>query len=277
MPDYEPDAAAIGDFVKALFTYADNESFASIRAFYQSDAGKAPPYISGVQINGGGLDPVIKAAITTAREAANYSAPLVFAPPIATFSNRGRAAEDTLINGLCISVELDAGDTAKARAFLEGLLGPATVVVASGGEWADPATGQVFPKLHLHWRLSEPTRAPAEHATLKYARGLACALVGADPSAKTIVHPLRWPGSWHLKSTPRLASTVALTPTAEVHLQDAVEALEDAAEAAGLAQQALPAAASDGEPEAPLWVVESALDAITNDNEHWDDWNSRMA
>ena len=36
-----------------------------------------------------------------------------------------------------------------------------------GGEWTDPETGEVFPKLHLHWRLSEPTREAADHAILK--------------------------------------------------------------------------------------------------------------
>src|SRR5215472_8161248 len=35
-------------------------------------------------------------------------------------------------------------------------LGPPTVIVASGGKWTDPATGQIFDKLHLHWRLRTP-------------------------------------------------------------------------------------------------------------------------
>lgn len=153
----------------------------------------------------------------------------MFAPPIATFNNPKRADEASLANGIVLSVELDSGDTSEAHKRLEGLLGTATVIVASGGEWTNPSNGQVFPKLHLHWRLSEPTRDAADHATLKHARHLACALVNADPTAKTSVHPRRWPGSWHRKARPRLAKIVCLNQHAEVHLGEAVDALETAA------------------------------------------------
>ena len=170
----EPDAQEIAGFVHAMFRYADDGSFVSFRAFLQLQVGP-PPYIRGSEINGAGLDGVINDAVAGARFAANYREPLVFAPPIATFRCEHKAAEADLINALGISVELDEGDTTKARQFLEHLLGPATCVAASGGEWVDPETGEVFAKLHLHWRLSEPTRTPDEHAQLKHARRLACA------------------------------------------------------------------------------------------------------
>ena len=32
------------------------------------------------------------------------------------------------------------------------------IVVESGGEWANPETGELEPKLHLHWRLQKPAR-----------------------------------------------------------------------------------------------------------------------
>jgi hypothetical protein len=114
---------------------------------------------------------------------ANAPNALVFAPPIATFRNARSAAESDLVNGVCISVEIDDGNTEQARQHLERLLGQCTV---SGGECADPETGELFPKLHLHWRLSEPTRQQEEHAALKDARRLACALVKADPTAKPL-------------------------------------------------------------------------------------------
>src|SRR5690349_13097153 len=36
------------------------------------------------------------------------------------------------------------------------VLGPATLVVESGGQWTDPDTGEVQNKLHLYWRLKPP-------------------------------------------------------------------------------------------------------------------------
>jgi hypothetical protein len=82
------------------------------------------------------------------------------------------------------------------------LLGPATLVVRSGGSWIDDQSGEVQDKLHLHWRLTEPTRDSATHAALKRARALAAALVGGDRSNAPTVHPIRWPGSWHRKDRP---------------------------------------------------------------------------
>ena len=42
---------------------------------------------------------------------------------------------------------------------------------------------------------------------------LATNLVGGDGTNKSIVHPIRWPGSWHRKNTPRLAKIVASSET----------------------------------------------------------------
>jgi putative DNA primase/helicase len=272
MKQREPNADAIASFVRALFIYADDGSFISLRAFDQFKEAVPPPYIVGTKINGMGLESVIDAAVAGARFAANHSDALVFAPPICTFQHADKASEADLVNGVCVSVELDIGNTTKARERLEGLLGPATVVVASGGEWIDADTGEIFPKLHLHWRLSEATHEPADHAMLKHARRLACALVNADPTAKTSVHPLRWPGSWHLKATPKLANIVSINEAAEVHLREAAEALEVAAENAGLKNEGLSDAATSGTPQADIELIKRALGAIPNADEHWDEW-----
>jgi hypothetical protein len=104
--------------------------------------------------------------------------------------------------------------------------------VASGGQWTDPETGEIQDKLHLHWRLTEPTRDAADHARLKEARTLACRLVGADATAAPINHPLRWPGSWHRKAEPRLCRIVSQTEH-EIDLTEALELLQDAVGAAG--------------------------------------------
>jgi hypothetical protein len=99
--------------------------------------------------------------------------------------------------------------------------------VASGGEWPNPETGELEPKLHLHWRLTEPTRDAASHAKLKRCRAMAKDLVGADGTSSPMVHPMRWPGSWHRKAAPRLVCIVSETDT-ELDLDEAEQRLRDA-------------------------------------------------
>ncbi len=73
--------------------------------------------------------------------------------------------------------------------------------------------------MHLHWVLNEPTRTPEDHARLKLARKLAALLTGGDPTACPLVHPLRWPGSWHRKGQPRLSYIVEENEAAEIDLE----------------------------------------------------------
>ncbi len=271
----EPDAGAIAQFVDDLFRYADSDTFVSLRAFDQNRRDVPPVLIRAMRLNGAGHASLVAAATKAAGDAANRAAPAVFAPPICTFTNPDHARTIDLANGLTLSVEVDEGNTAAARAKLESLLGPATVIVASGGEWSDPETGEVFPKLHLHWRLSEPTREAEDHAKLRHARELAARLVGADPTGKPVVHPLRWPGSWNCKRTPVLARIVAHNPDAEVHLVEALDTLADATEATGLAQAGIGRDMGGGkrsDPQAPFALVADALAHVPNADVHYDDW-----
>ena len=48
-------------------------------------------------------------------------------------------------------------------------------------------------------------------------------LVGADPSNTPFAHPIRWPGSWHRKPTPRLARIVSVVEGNEIDLGEAME------------------------------------------------------
>jgi hypothetical protein len=221
----QADADEIERFAGALFTYASAGSRVSLRAFYDDQSDLFG--IDDVTLTDEGLAPLVAAAARFATRAAAAARPVVFCPPIATFGEGRGATEADLAEGLVLSVELDAAPAA-ARAMLEHLLGPATVVVASGGEWVDPETGEIEPKLHLHWRLNEPTRDAGEHAKLKEARTLATALVGGDCTSNTIVHPLRWAGSWHRKRTPRMARIVALNERAEIELEEALGLLREA-------------------------------------------------
>ena len=105
---------------------------------------------------GADVEGLLDRAANVADQAANVEQPAVFAPPVCTFNNPRMARSEDVANGVALSVEIDACDPAAAQRCLEALLGSVTVAVRSGGEWTD-AAGEVHPKTHLHWRLSEPT------------------------------------------------------------------------------------------------------------------------
>jgi hypothetical protein len=123
------DAGQVGRFADLLFRYADDDTFASLRAFVE---GHQDVYRIDSVLLHGDLAPLVERAIAIAEAAATAPMPVVFCPPIATFDNAHHAREADLANGLALSVECDHG-AATARRLLEQLLGPATVVVASGG------------------------------------------------------------------------------------------------------------------------------------------------
>jgi RecA-family ATPase len=196
----EPDRIQLETFATTLFRHAGTEGFASLRAFFEDKDAK-PFRITGTSL-AGGLPFLIEAAEDDARRAANHPRKVVFCPPLAIFGSKDRAREVDVLAGLALSVECDSHPR-EALAKLELVVGPPTFVVASGGKWTDPATGQVFDKLHLHWRLRAPARG-ADITKLKQARDLAARYVGGDPSNKPVCHPIRWPGSWHRKAEPVL-------------------------------------------------------------------------
>ena len=96
------------------------------------------------------FESIIRGAVAGARDASKRNA--VFSPPVASFRDVGKAGEADLVEGFTISVECDAfPQTALAK--LVKVIDSPTLVVASGGQWTDPKTGEVQDKLHLHWVL----------------------------------------------------------------------------------------------------------------------------
>jgi hypothetical protein len=266
------DHEQISRFVDALFRYADAGTVVSMRAFQDgADGTWAATEWPAVRVNGVRLDHVADAAAAFAEKCAAAPIPVVFAPPIATFRTENSAAEKDVANGLVLTVECDK-DAPKARALLETLIGTATLVVASGGQWVDPDTSEITPKLHLHWRLKEPTRSFADHQKLKQARLLAQRLVGSDATAVPLVHPIRWPGSWHRKAEPRLAKIVGGDVNAEIELADAYERLCESTAAMGREKPANQVRSSS-RPQADEFDVIAALQAIPNNDVTWDEWN----
>ena len=184
----EADRGELTRFVEATFRYADEGTHAVLRTF--AEGSNEVLGTVRVPLNGTGLDPLIEHATHQATKAANAARPAVFAPPVATFVGSSTRESD-LGNGLVLTVEADQKPTI-ARRNLQFVLGPPTVVVASGGYWTDSESGKVEDKLHLHWRCKEPSRTSPEHALLKGARALACAFVGADATAVSLVHTQRF-------------------------------------------------------------------------------------
>ncbi len=265
-----PSRPDIERFVSYLFRYADAGSFISLRAFDQFKRNVPAVLVEGVRVEGNLIDVVTQAEFAAER-AANWDCPVVFAPPVATFNNAKQARSIDVQNGVALSVEMDAGDTEAGRKLLESVLGPCTIQVRSGGEWVDGDTGEIHAKQHLHWRLSEPTRESHEHGRLQYARAMAAKLVGGDKTAAPPAHPLRWPGSWNTKAKPRIAKITGGNEAAEIHLDYAIERLEEAIEAAGLTVDSGPRVSGAATAETPMVV--SALAFVPNENVEWEEWN----
>src|SRR5262249_19123326 len=203
-----------------------------------------------------------------------HSEPHVFCPPVCAFTEPSGAATENLAEGVALSVECDSNPHAALRRLRE-ILGLPTVVVASGGTWLNPETNKTEAKLHLHWRLVEPTRDPADHARLYEARALAAEIVGADKTGVALVHPLRWAGSWHRKTdTPRLVRLKA-RPDVEIELGEALERLREAHAASGSPKGNGHDRDEEGRDlTAPLSKLAAAMAVIPNDETtSWEIWN----
>ena len=254
----------LGQFIGFMFKNASPNGFISLRLY--PDKGSDLEEAIDIQPIRVGDRELLDITVIRAAQASNWHEPAVFCPPVATFLTSQNAKTDNLCEGVAISVECDQLPQ-QARQTLDAILGAPTVVVESGGEWINPTTGEIEPKVHLHWRLNKPTATPEEHGALREARDLATDLVGADTTNKSIVHPIRWPGSWHRKNEPRLAKIVASSEN-EIDLAEAVQRLR-AATGADTAGAKTSSKLGADDPEA----VKSALTVIPNDNLEWNDWN----
>jgi hypothetical protein len=282
----EADAEAVAAFASAIFKHALPDTFIHWRAFRQEIKGEPAPRDNKALIfeymaipPDGALRPVAAMATTLASRAANMYPAANYCPPLCTFNHRTEGKAEHIAAGLVLSVDLDRHPRT-SLGTLKGLLGPPTVVVATGGEYIDPATGEAEPKLHAHWRLRTPTRTSETHAQLRYARELACRLVAGDATTVPINHPLRWPGSWHKKDpdNPRLARNAEINDT-EIDLGDAVTVLEQAADYAGVDVRPAAAQSSAGHAEvttAPSDQVSRWAATIPNYDVEFGDWKAQL-
>jgi putative DNA primase/helicase len=286
MHEVRVDHAAIAIFADALFRYCDEGGVVSLRTFRDDTDGVWHPELWATpRISEHGVDQVVTSAIKLAEAAAAAPEAVVFAPPICCFKTATGAAEKDVAEGPALSIDCDKYPE-RSREILENVIGPTTVAIASGGVWRDPDTGAAQGKQHCHWRLTEPARTFEDLVKLKEARRLATILVGADASAVPLVHPMRWPGSVHKKSTPRLARIVNLRADVEIELGDALEQLQEAV-------AALPPSKKNGRDRtagghqpssnghqpssfgavADILDINSALAIIGNDERNWKYWS----
>lgn len=212
-----PDRGDLANYFDAVFRYASGGVYVAHRVY--PDGGRGQPINRSATRVGDGC--LIDDAVAAADIASNHHVPSVYCPPVAGFHNATEATEAALVEAYAMTVDCDHHPV-QSRQLLEDCLGPATAVVATGGQWVNPVTGEVEDKQHLHWRLTEPA-CGAELDRLKTARKIATQKVGGDPSGVNPVHPFRAPGSWHRKGEPRLATIVALNASAEIELGDALD------------------------------------------------------
>ncbi len=214
------DTTEIETFFKALFCNATG-GYVSLRGFHHE---------GGVAFNAESYLFDNPGLLSAANRLATHAASLpgaVFCSPTATFKESSKAKEIDVFNGVALSVDLDETHPEKAREVLETILGPPTIVVASGGIWQEPQTNSFFSKLHLHWRLARPTITSEEHEQLNNLRKLAAKIVKGDSSAGPLAHPMRLPGSWHTKSLPKMCKILDCKNDVEISLEYAKERLEN--------------------------------------------------
>ena len=268
--DLTADGGQISRFCDALFRYAE-AGFVQFRMFCDKPATGiwGTPWEAADVADLPGL---FNQATRLATKAARAEPRIVFAPPVVVLRSPTSATEADVAEGVALSVDCDS-DPRRGRESLTRLLGDPTAVVFSGGQWNDPDTGEVQDKVHLHWRLQEPTRTPEDHAILKECRRLAGILAGSDHSAVPLVHPLRWPGSWHRKGEPRLV-VAEINPDREIDLYEALAVLrdhigEEVVEAGDLTKprQSSTLLAAD------VLDVVAAVSILPNLDLEWEGWN----
>ena len=176
---------AFSRFVDVVF--GGCEGHAAIRMLREIGTADGPPW---------SLYPIIDARLVDvlqaqAARAADDHRGLYVVP--CSIREPGNAKAANIFQTCAIPVDLDAGDIAAKRAHLERHLGPASLVVASGGRTSD---GQ--DKLHMYWKLTKSVSGQDLDQVVEIRRSLATA-VEADASFGRLTQPIRVPGSAHGK------------------------------------------------------------------------------
>jgi Protein of unknown function (DUF3987) len=259
--EFLADPLQLEAFIETIFRYA-RDGYVQFRMFNDGEEKRTwgwPWQAEQVSDRCG----LLAKAIALASNAALSADRVNFCPPAATFIGPKKATKDDLCEGLTIISECDHRPDA-ARETLGALLGAPTLIVKSGGTWIDPETELSQDRCHVYWRLATPAVTKADHLRLERANDIVTRIVASDPTAVPSCHPLRWPGSWHKKATPRLVRIAHINPEREVVLDDVLPMLEDAARDLGIAlKNDRPPA-----PPAPRMVNPDAIWNVERDAAH---------
>jgi hypothetical protein len=127
-----------------------------------------------------------------------------FLPGIVRGNGTGKA---DVLSLPAVLVDFDKGNPDENLAKTEALIGPATIVVESGGRT------ESGPKLHAYWRLAVPATG-AELILACSIREQLAIQFGGDPAFKQAAQVIRLPGSIHFKGTPKLVQLRTVRPEA---------------------------------------------------------------
>ena len=220
-----PDDQAIERHLDVLFGYL--EGLAPIRLFSEAGTAKGPSKTPFVPV--GPRLPQVVQRLAARAPSSGYG---VFVVPGVVATEGSAGADDVVASGVLLA-DLDHGDIAAKRAYLERHIGAASLVVASGG-----ITDEGQDKLHLYWRLTEAA-AGEDLRTLTRLRGIVAQRAGGDASFDSIHQPIRVAGTIHGKhGVQRLVRILEDLPL-EYELADLIERIEDMPGDPGSAQSGL--------------------------------------
>lgn len=180
-----PDADAVSTFLDVVFGHTTG--FVAVRLLTEKGTPSDKPWTSYLGVGSSLASDILRDAQRAASRKRG-----VFVVP-GTVYTRGSAKARDIMEIAVVLVDIDNGDVALKRDHLERHLGPATLVVASGG-----VTDKGQDKLHLYWRLCEAATG-ADLLRVCALRATIAQKVGGDPSFASPHQPIRVPGTVHGK------------------------------------------------------------------------------
>lgn len=189
--------------------------YISLRSYPEAPGVSGKPHTPPVALDAPDLKESVTAFCTAAR-VKGYSAFVV--PAVVTSGST--AKKDDVAEFTTLLLDLDECDVDVALDRARQVVGEPSLVARSGGI---NDLGQQ--KLHVYWRLTEPTTDVNRVVRLRTALAAA---VGADMKvAKNAAQPIRILGSVHLKSgDPSAVEIVTVNPRLEYELDDLAERIE---------------------------------------------------
>lgn len=173
-------------FLEMVFGYC--EGHLAVRMLRETGTPDAPPRSLYLPIDGNVSSRIAAEIMPAAKDMRGlYVVPCSIRTP-------GNAKAENIFQTCVIPCDLDHGDIAAKQAHLELHLGPATMVVLSGGVTADGAA-----KRHLYWRLTEACLDTDLEKVLTIRKHIVAA-VDADDAFERLTQPIRVAGSVHGKN-----------------------------------------------------------------------------